>query len=808
MSRLRYVCASVCVLAALSWPAAAGAQTATVSGAVLDQLGARLPGATVTLVGERQNAGETTSGSDGSYTFANVAPGRYRVTASLSGFEASSSAPFYIGAGGTSTINVTMALGPLQQAVVVTAEAIEVSQATTGAPVTVLDQQLLDALNKPDVLEALRLTPGTNIQQTGGRGGTTSIFLRGGNSNFTKVLIDGIPANDIGGGVELAQLQTTGVGRVEVLRQSNSVIFGSDALTGVVNIETRRGRTRIPELLYTIDGGNFGTVHNDISVGGAVKRFDYFSDYSFFDTDNELPNNSYTNHTYAGRFGVALGRGTDVSGTLRHIDARYGSPSAFDNFLLADDSTQKNRLTFASIAASSQWTDRVQSTVRFGTSDATSNYLNPTPNGTYVDPFGFGGNYLGQVVTITGANGYSATGRGILDYGFSPFPSTFDTRTTRGTLSGQASVQVASNFAVSGGARYEREKGYDDPEGDASATRDNGGVFVEGRGGIGERLYVSAGVGYEHNAAFKSAVTPRVSVAGYVREATSGAVGSTKLTFNAGKGIKAPALYQEQSSLFVLLESAAAGARAGVEPIGPERSTTFDVGVEQEFARGQARVRVSYFHNDFDDLIEFVGRAILPRVGVSAEAAAAAGFGAYVNSQSFKAQGVETTFEAAIARSLRFMASYTYLDAEVTESLSSGVLSPAVNPKFPGVQIGQFSPLVGARPFRRPPHSGSFMVSYSRGPADVALSTFISGTRDGSTFMDDEFFGYSMLLPNKDLEAGYQKVDLSVGYRPFKRLRGFLTIENLLDKEYQATFGFPALGLTARAGVTVTVGGD
>jgi vitamin B12 transporter len=705
-------------------------------------------------------------------------------------------------------MNVSMSVGPLQQAVVVTASAAEVSQAQTGAAVTVLDQQILDALNKPDVLEALRLTPGTNIQQTGGRGGATSIFVRGGNSNFTKVLLDGIAVNDIGGGVDLANLQTAGVGRIEVLRQSNSVIFGSDALTGVVNIETRRGRTRVPELTYTVDGGNFGTVHHGLGVGGALKRFDYFSEYSFFGTDNEIENNSYRNHTYAGRFGVALGGGTDLSGTLRHIGSRVGLPNGFDLFQIADDSTQENRLTFGTIAAASQWTNRLQSTVRLGVSDTTSDNLNPTPTGTYVDPFGFGGNYLGRVVTITGANGYSVTGRGILDYGFSPFPSTFDSRTTRKTLTGQATVQLASSLQVSGGARYEREQGYDDPDADASATRDNGGLFVDGRAGLGERVYVNAGLGYEHNAAFKSAFTPRVSVAAYLRQPAPGSLGGTKLTFNAGKGIKAPALYQEQRSLYVLLQAAAAAASAGIEPIGPERSTTFDIGVEQEFAGGQARARVAYFHNDFDDLIEFVSRAILPRVGVPAAAAAASGFGAYVNSQSFKAQGLETTFEAAVGRSLRIMASYTYLDAEVTESLSGGVLSPAINPKFPGVQIGQFSPLVGARPWRRPSHSGSFMVAYAKGPADVAVSTFFSGKRDGSTFMDDEFFGYSLLLPNKDLEAAYQKVDLSAGYRAHKRLRVFASIENLFDTNYTASFGFPALGLAARAGVTISVGGD
>jgi iron complex outermembrane receptor protein/vitamin B12 transporter len=99
------------------------------------------------------------------------------------------------------------------------------------------------------------------------------------------------------------------------------------------------------------------------------------------------------------------------------------------------------------------------------------------------------------------------------------------------------------------------------------------------------------------------------------------------------------------------------------------------------------------------------------------------------------------------------------------------------------------------------------MVSYSRGPADLAVSAFFSGKRDGSTFLDDEFFGTSLLLPNKDLEAGYQKVDLSAGYRPLRWLRGFVTIENLFDKDYEASFGFPALGLTARAGVTLSLGG-
>ena len=100
------------------------------------------------------------------------------------------------------------------------------------------------------------------------------------------------------------------------------------------------------------------------------------------------------------------------------------------------------------------------------------------------------------------------------------------------------------------------------------------------------------------------------------------------------------------------------------------------------------------------------------------------------------------------------------------------------------------------------------MVAYANGPAHNAVSAVFSGKRDGSTLLDDEFFGYSMLLPNKDLEAAYQKIDLSAGSRVNRHFRGFISIENLLDQDFQASFGFPALGFAARAGVTISLGGD
>ena len=262
-------------------------------------------------------------------------------------------------------------------------------------------------------------------------------------------------------------------------------------------------------------------------------------------------------------------------------------------------------------------------------------------------------------------------------------------------------------------------------------------------------------------------------------------------------------MFNEQNALFELVQGTPAAANT--PPVGPERSRGFDIAFEQGFAGGRSRIRVGYFNNTFEDLLEYLGQTQLVRAGVPPDVAANAPFGAVVNSQSFDAQGMELSADATIGRTVRFGASYTYLDAEVTEAFSA---SAATNPAFPGVQIGAFSPLVGERPFRRPANSGTLFVSYADGPAVVTLAAYFAGKRDDSTFLSDEFFGNSMLLPNQDLDPAYQKIDLSASYRVHRQAQIFTSIENLFDQEYESAFGFPSLPFTIRAGVAVTFGGD
>jgi vitamin B12 transporter len=783
--------------------AAAAADDASIKGTVVDPVGGRVARAAITLLRDNRVVKESTSDDHGTFTFTHLGQGRYQIQATADGFQVRTTSPIFLAGAATATVDVSLPLGPLETEVTVTAAANDVLPSQVGAAVTVLDATTLAIIGKSDLLEALRLVPGTSLVQTGARGGVTSMFIRGGNSNFNKVLIDGIPANDIGGGIDLSGFALAGVERIEVLREANSVIAGTDALAGLISVTTRRGRTRVPEASLSLDGGNLSMHREVASIGGVVRRLDYFSELSHVGTHNDLPNNRYRNTTYAGRVGVAVGHNTDVSATGRWIDKYYESPNGFSLYGAPDDAFGTSRLHLIGVGSQTAITDRWQASARVGISDQRAHFINPTLSGQNI-----GGTGFGAPVTITGANGYSATGRAVLDFG--PYDS--QTRSARQGFYAQTTYALTRGTSLSAGGDYEREQAFTNPDAGPTTTRHNGTAWVEGRGAIADRISVTAGLGYARIEGYASRYSPRLSVAAFLRKPAANRFWSdTRLTANAGQGIKATSATTVNSSLFSLLQKTAAGsalaASAGIGPIGPERGRNLDVGVEQGLARNRVRARLSYFDNEFFDLIEFVSRSLLPRFGIPADVAAAAGSGAYVNSQSYTAKGMELSADAMFGR-LRIVGSYTYLDAAVSKSLSSAV-TPQFNPSFPSIPIGGFSPLVTHRPFRRPANTGSLLVSYTQGRADAALTGYFAGTADDSTFQvgSDINFGNSLLLPNTNLNFGYQKIDVSGSYRVHPRVKWYATIENLLDQHYEPVFGFPGLPINLRTGLTVVVGG-
>jgi len=623
--------------------------------------------------------------------------------------------------------------------------------------------------------------------------------------DFNKVLIDGIPMNDIGGSVEFGNISTTGVDTIEILRNANSVLYGSDALSGVISMTSPHGTTTIPQLTYQGNGGTFGTYQNDVSLAGAIRRFDYFSEFARFDTENNVPNNVFHNATYAGNFGWALNGRTDLRFTIRHTAVGLGDPNAIDFYGVPDLAEEGEHDTYFGLTFENQTSTRWHNLLRYTSTELDFHYLDPAPAGTP-----FEGNFIGNTVTIQGANAYSVTGRAILDFG-GTFPQTFDSRTTVRSIYAQSDYQFSPKLMLLGGFRYENENGFADSP---FAERNNFSYFLEGQGSLFERLYATAGVGIEDNAVFGVAAIPRVSLAYYLRRPTSNeTVGDTKLTFNYSKGIKEPSIFDAGSSLFSVLSTLPQGSglisQFGISPLGPERSTGYDFGIAQAFWHRRARVTVDLFHNEFFNLIEFLESSALPLLGfppkvVDAVAASSEG-GATVNSESYRARGAEVHAEADLGHGLLLGGNYTYLDPVVTQTLAS---TPIFNPTFPGIPIGAISPLVGNRPFRLAPNSGSLFINYSRRKFGVTVTGYLVSRSDDSTFLTDQFGGTSLLLPNRDLNGGYQKIDLSGRFKLNSAVALFASAENILNEHYTAAFGYPSLPFNIRAGIKIAIGGE
>ena len=205
-----------------------------------------------------------------------------------------------------------------------------------GSSVTVITSQDLEAKQNRTVPDALSTVPGLNVVQTGGLGGATSVFMRGANSNHTKVLVDGIDASDptsATGAFDFAHLLTSGIDRIEVLRGPQSGLYGSDAIGGVIDIRTKPG-SGPARITGSAEAGSFGTFDQTAGIGGSSGPFSYSFNAAHLHADAVpvtplellLPgqariDDSYGNQTYAARFGLRVAKNFDVGLTTRYVES-------------------------------------------------------------------------------------------------------------------------------------------------------------------------------------------------------------------------------------------------------------------------------------------------------------------------------------------------------------------------------------------------------------------------------------------------------------------------------------------------------
>lgn len=802
---------SVFALALLSI-AATFAHAVVVRGTVTDPLGAVVPGARVQLIQGTSVAAMTTAGPDGSFELRSTSSGRFILLTSGAGFTPGISQDFYGGRTDIVTHNVTLELASVFAEVTVTATGIPTPLQQASSAISLIPSA--DLATRVGIVDDLRQGPGQVAVQTGQYGGVASLFVRGGNSDANKVLIDGVTSEDVGGRFDFGTVSSTAQGNIEIYRGPDSVLYGSDAGASVVNFVTPRGSSLKPVVNYSGDAGNFHTYRNEVTLGGTLNRFDYYGAFSRFDTSNALPDDEYHSATSAANLGYNITGNTQLRFTIRNADSATGLPNAHDFFGISAVGKQGDQDIYSGATLENRH-NKWHNLVRYGIARKREQATQFYPAGEPITEFGFT-TYYGNLVTIKGANGYSATGQAAINYG-GTYPMGNDQANNRDELYFQSDYTFSPHFIALFGFRYENERGsFNDPAffEFEKINRTNFQYTLQFQGDIVNRLFYSLGGAIERNELYGTAGTPRFGLAWVPVRPGPGRFRGTKLRANAATGVQEPSLSVQFTSLYQQLLDAgdtAAIDAYNVKPIQALRSRTYDVGIDQNILGEKLILKAGYFHNQFDHQIDFIDSGTLLRVfGIDTSTAQL--YGAELNTLAYRTQGFESELQYQPTRRIFLRGGYTYLASVVEQSFSTDAAyngTLAENPNLPGIPIGSSYPLVGQRPFRRPPQTGFFAANYTRTKYSVTLKGAFSSRADDSTFLSysDVNGGNTLLLPNRNLDYGYAKLDAYGTYGATKHITAFAELGNLLSQQHIGPIGYPGLPFTIRAGLKLRLGG-
>ena len=210
---------------------------------------------------------------------------------------------------------------PEPQKTVVTVTARPVPVETSAADVTVLEAGSADRPELQTLADILRIQPAIYVGQTGQRGGMTTISIRGGDPNFTLLLLDGIPVNDItdelGGTVDLGTILPLLPSRIEIVRGPMAAIYGSEAMSGVVNMITET--KKVPHLSVNLTTGSFGTVEGGIQFGWQRPKYSFSFGGAGMRIGEQVQRDSFLAGDNLARLDVFL-----TSSTLLTLTGRYG----------------------------------------------------------------------------------------------------------------------------------------------------------------------------------------------------------------------------------------------------------------------------------------------------------------------------------------------------------------------------------------------------------------------------------------------------------------------------------------------------
>jgi vitamin B12 transporter len=516
--------------------------------------------------------------------------------------------PWIAAAGAQEAPATVYALSP----VVVTATRVPTPESQIGSSMSVITREDIENhayVTLPDILADV---PGLNIIQTGGPGGTTSVFMRGTDSNHTKVLIDGIDAgdpSDLTGAVDLAHFAAADIERVEVLRGPQSGLYGSDAIGGVINILTRTG-SGPPRFTAGLEGGSFGTFDQTAGASGSVARFNYAVEVAHLRTagtpvtpgdlvppGRTISQDTYDNKTTSAKLGANLTDNFDLGLVVRAIATKLDFTG--DDFVGPE--SQRNYGTTRQL-----FTRGSGHLVLF--------------DGAFDQTFGVA--YTDHRSRDDDPNPAASAG------GNDPSTNSGD----RMKFDWQGNVALTKTQILILGAEHETDDLADTTPTNASVSNDAG--FAQIQSQFGERLFNTLAIRYDANSQFGGKVTYRAAPALLIPET------GTKLKGSVGTGYKAPTL-SEQFDNFPSFDF------FGNPHLQPETSIGWDAGFEQQVPGLPVRVGSTYFHNDIHNLITSNST-----------------FSSYTNIGEATSWGTENFIAWTVRAGLSVRGDYTYTVAE------------------------------------------------------------------------------------------------------------------------------------------------
>jgi len=570
-------------------------------------------------------------------------------------------------------LKIALRLAPASQTVVVTATRTPVPGEESGVDVDVLNGSQLTTMQPTAASDAIRFLPGAIVNDAGQRGGLTSLFVRGGESRYNKVIVDGVTINEPGGTFDFGTLPLDEADRMEFVRGAQSTLYGSDAMTSVVQVWTRNGSTRVPELRFGADGGNFSTAHGYASLAGARSRFDYNFFGSQFNTQGSYTNSAYSDSLQGANVGAALNDRTSVRVRLRHSNSHTGVAGEWNfngiPFEPPDSSdwSQLNDLLGSaelSVAAPNGWEHHLTAF------DYSYRYYELNPNGDPNRVFDFPSNEVDHI------------NRAGFEY--------------QGDYSERAWAHTTFGY------RVENENGFVgnlDYGPQTHGQRLSNDVYLQQQL-TWKTLTAIAGGRFVHNSDFGNIGVPRVALAWQAWEGNE-IFSGTRLRFSYATGFKEPRLEETFN---------------GIPPnpfnfpnlgLKPEHTRAFEAGLQQSFLRGRHVFTATYFNNLFRDQINYVEVDLVNFIGQ------------YSNVNKSLAHGAEFNLQSKLKSNLLLNTAYTYTSSQYLDNPA-----PFDSIYNPG------KPLL-----RRPKHSATALLSYLGTRWGGTLGASFVGRRPDSDFL-------------------------------------------------------------------------